>query len=165
MTDAAALDRSAQRMRRLGRLLRFGCVGALSGLCYGVIVHVLVEWFALPSTLAAGVAYATMLPLNFLMQKFLVFQSRQNPKAEIGRYVTTHLLGFCLSMAVMALVTGKLGLSHWAGSLAVFVAVACFSFVMMELWVFAKGKPKGWSPATRRPGLPDGSEGADPPAS
>lgn len=118
------------------RLLRFAVVGGMTGLAFAAIVAVMVELFGLRAPLAAGGAYALLLPLNFAAHKAAVFRSRHPVLAEWMRYLGMHALTLVLSMAVMAVVTDAAELPHVIGSVAVIAAAPVVNLVLMDLWVF-----------------------------
>ena len=126
------------RSTTLARILRFAGVGAVSALVYAALVYGFVDHAGLAPTWASGLAYIALLPVNFACQKYFVFRSANPPAREAGRYLFTHATSFFVSMAVMHVVTQVFGFSHQIGSFAVIVAVACFSLLVMQVWVFAR---------------------------
>lgn len=118
------------------RLLRFGSVGAATGLVFAGLVALMVDGVGLRESHAAGLAYLALLPPNFLAHKHSVFRSRQPALPEVLRYLGMHAIALLSSMAVMAALTGPLGMSHWVGSVVVIGVVPLISLALMELWVF-----------------------------
>lgn len=120
------------------RFARFAIVGGTTGLMFAGLVAVAVDGLGMRNSLAAGLAYLVLLPLNFIAHKRGVFRSRGAALPELLRYLAMHAMAFLLSIGVMGALTGPMGASHWLGSCAVIGVVSLFNLIVMEFWVFQR---------------------------
>jgi putative flippase GtrA len=118
------------------RLIRFGAVGGATSLGYALGVAGLVEWAGAAPTLAAALAYGALLPLNYLGHRRATWRSRAPRRPEVLRFLAVHGVTALVCTALMAVATGPLGLSHWAGSLVIVITAPVLNFAMFDRWAF-----------------------------
>lgn len=124
--------------RRGARLLRFGLVGGATSAGYVLAVALLAGVMAEP--LAAAIAYLALVPVNYLGHRRATFRSRAPGGPELLRYLAAHGATMLACMAAMHLVVAAGG-SHWAGSAVILLLAPAMNFLLLDLWVFRRGRP------------------------
>ena len=121
-------------MNSLRRLVQFGAVGGAGAGTYvcGSTYLVSVGW---ATWIASLVTYSALVPIVYLLQKAIVFQSLTSHSRAFPRYVASQLLGLIFAAAIPY----TLAFAHIAAGLS-FVVVVCFvaifGFTIQSKWVF-----------------------------
>jgi putative flippase GtrA len=155
-TDAPIQKRSLSTWT--GELARFGFVGVLSNLVYFGGLWVL-RTAALPWWVAASIAYALSMVLNYLLQRSFTFKSTRAHGEAGKRYVVAQLGGMAINSATLEILLGQRALD-WAlgpalsgyvfalsglpelplrvlvGQGLALVANTAYSYVTQRFWVF-----------------------------
>jgi len=118
------------------KLLRFGAVGALSSVFYGICTWLLVRGAALPPVAASVLGYLLAIPFSFFMQRRFAFRSGGRVRLQGPRFLAIHGLNLLASTAVMHVTTRILQLDYRLGIVATMLVIPLLSFVAMNAWVF-----------------------------
>jgi putative flippase GtrA len=120
------------------KALRFGFVGALSGLVFAVTTTILTGWIGTNPKLASVVGYLVSMPLNFAGNRSFAFKSENMLSEDLLRFVLLHTGNVLLTVFAMGAVVDLLKLHYGFGIVASIVVVPCVNFVAMNWWVFRK---------------------------
>jgi putative flippase GtrA len=125
------------------KALRFGFIGALSGLVFAVTTTILTGWIGMNPKLASVVGYLMSMPLNFVGNRRFAFKSENMLSEDLLRFVLLHTGNILLTVLAMGAVD-LLKLHYEFGIVAAMVVVPCVSFAAMNWWVFRKaiGRPR-----------------------
>jgi putative flippase GtrA len=129
------IDRFGDR-RVLARFIRFGMVGALSTLLYGVFTELLIRGNVAEPVAASALGYVLTTPLNYLLQRTFAFRSGGSFRPEIGRYLAVHGGNIVGSVAIMHLVTGVFDTDYRIGIALTMTLVPIAVFLLLDRWVF-----------------------------
>ena len=119
---------------------RFAAFGIVGGVCLGL--NTLLLW-ALTSGLgihylaSTVVAFSTITPLGFLLNKVLTFRTRREYAAiELPRYVAAMAASFFANIALMYLLVSVLGVWYLPASLLVAMTLVIVNFLTSDRWSF-----------------------------
>ncbi len=119
---------------------RFAAFVLVGGFC--LAVNTLALW-ALTSGLgihylaSTVVAFATITPLGFLLNKVITFRTPgEHARIELPRYFGAMAASFCLNLALMYLLVSVLGMWYLAASILVAVALVIGNFAASDRWSF-----------------------------
>jgi putative flippase GtrA len=119
------------------RFLAFALVGAL---CLGLntlALWALTSGLGLHYLLSTAIAFATITPLGFMLNKVLTFRThRRYTAVELPRYVATMATSFFANLALMYLLVSVLGLWYLAASLLVAATLLILNFLVSDTWSF-----------------------------
>lgn len=121
------------------QLLRFGVVGVLSNGVY-VLVLVLLRAAAIPWWLAAALAYAVSMVVNYVAQRTFTFRSDRPHGAAAVRYVMLILSCLALNATLMELLIQRVRLHPVVAQLISLALVTTLSYFGQKRWVFAGGR-------------------------
>jgi putative flippase GtrA len=126
------------------KALRFGFVGALSGLVFAVTTTILTGWIGMNPKLASVAGYLVSMPLNFAGNRRFTFKSENMLSVELLRFILLHTGNILLTVFAMGAVVDLLKLHYEFGIVVTIVVVPCVSFAAMNWWVFRKaiGRPQ-----------------------
>jgi len=119
------------------KLLRFGCIGLLSGLIYSLVTVALVSGLGVDPIPASIAGYCASVPASFLGHRRFSFRSNGHWTAEAVRFVLTQALNISVTAGSMYLALHELGRAYGWGMVAAVIFVPIANFVFMNLWVFA----------------------------
>lgn len=127
--------------------IRFGMVGATSGLIFSGTTALLVSGFDANPKLASAVGYVTSMPINFIANRKFAFQSEGHWLGDVIRFCVLHLANIALTAGAMSIAVDALGLHYLFGVIAAILLVPVANFVAMYFWVFgqqadSRGKPE-----------------------
>lgn len=125
----------------LAKAIRFGLVGCLSSLFYGLCTWFMAGTLRLPAVPASAMGYLLAIPMNFYLQKHFSFRAKGHTRTQAPRFLFVHGLNLLVSIAVMHVSVSILGLDYRAGALATMVLIPLLSFIAMNAWVFAARSP------------------------
>lgn len=132
-----AIVPALEPLRRVAETLaRFASVGAACSVLYAAIVAGAVSVVHLRPNLSAGIAYAAVIPFNFLMHRHFTFRSKGTVRHDVVRYVAAQSASMAFSIGVMALSVDVLGLPYAVGILGAIVLVPILSYLVLDRWVF-----------------------------
>ncbi len=120
------------------RAARFGLVGGAAALVYAASLLSLVHLFNTGSMLSSALAYLVAIPFSFLGQKYFTFQSKGAMWKELPAFLLLQGFNLFAAMFVTHVVVDVLGLGHYAGIVAVIIAIAIISYGSMALAIFRK---------------------------
>jgi putative flippase GtrA len=124
----------------VARLIRFGCVGVSSGLVYGAVTALLVSGFHAAPTPASIAGYCVSVPVSFLGHRGFSFRSHGRWTSEALRFVVTQALNLAVTVLAMRGAVAMLHVSYLWGIAATVVLVPIANFLLMNFWVFARGR-------------------------
>ena len=126
------------------KALRFGFVGALSGLVFAVTTTILTGWIGMNPKLASVAGYLVSMPLNFAGNRRFTFKSENMLSVELLRFILLHTCNVLLTVFAMGAAVDLLKLHYTFGIIASIVVVPCVNFATMNWWVFRKavGRPQ-----------------------
>jgi putative flippase GtrA len=83
------------------------------------------------------IAFASITPLGFLLNKLLTFRTpRPHAKVELPRYFAAMAASFAANLALMYLLVSILGVWYVAASLAVALVLVIVNFLTSDRWSF-----------------------------
>ena len=130
-------DAQRPRLPLAGRFVAFALVG---GFCLGV--NTLVLW-ALTSGLgvhylaSTAIAFFTITPLGFLLNKLLTFRTRrEHVPIELPRYFAAMAASFAANLGLMDVLVDWLRIWYVAASLLVALVLLVVNFLASDRWSF-----------------------------
>lgn len=133
----------------LGKLVRFGSVGAAATLVYAGLAAGF-GVLGLNATPSSVLAYVCAAVFAYLGHKRVTFRSPAAHAAEAPRFAAASLLGLAVAALAPILLTDRLHLPRLAPILATCIGVPLLNFLILDQLVFARGGESRWS----RPGTP-----------
>ena len=127
----------------LAKVIRFACVGVLSGAIYALVTVAFVTGLGTAPIPASLAGYCASVPTSFLGHRRFSFRSNGRWTAEAVRFVCAQAINLAVTAGSMHLATRGLGLAYGWGMAAAVIFVPIANFLFMNLWVFA-------DPADRR---------------
>lgn len=119
---------------------RFAAFGLVGGTCLGLntlVLWALTSGLGLHYLLSTAVAFSTITPLGFLLNKLLTFRTRREHAAlELPRYVGVTAASFAANLGLMYLLVSVLGLWYVAASLLVAATLLVVNFIASDRWSF-----------------------------
>lgn len=119
---------------------RFAVFGMVGGVCLGL--NTLVLWgftsgLGFHYLLSTVIAFSTITPLGFLLNKVLTFRTRREYAViELPRYVTAMAASFAANIGLMYLLVSVLGLWYLPASLLVALTLVIVNFISSDRWSF-----------------------------
>jgi len=120
----------------LAKLLRYGVVGGLSSVLYGICTWLLVQVASLSPVTASVTGYVLAIPFSFFMQKKFAFRSDARARLEAPRFLLVHTINIIASIGIMHMTTSVLRLDYRFGVVQTMVLIPLLSFIAMNSWVF-----------------------------
>lgn len=120
------------------KLLRYGVVGVLSSVFYGIWTWLLVQAASLPPITASVTGYILAIPFSFFMQKRFAFRSDGRARLEAPRFLLVHAINIIASIAIMHVTVSVLQVDYRFGVVQTMVLIPLLSFIAMNLWVFRR---------------------------
>jgi dolichol-phosphate mannosyltransferase len=119
------------------QLFKFCLVGG-SGYVVNLAVFTVAVWaFGLHHLVAATLAFCVAVANNFLWHRHWTFAVRHGRRRRQGaRFLTLSVLGFLVSLAVLSVLAGVLGVPELPAQAAAIVTWTPVSFVANRLWTF-----------------------------
>jgi putative flippase GtrA len=122
----------------------FGAVGLASALAFGICVDLLVTHGVLSRSIASAVCYAALVPLAYVGQRTLAFQSSTAVRVSFQKYVALQAVGFLLTQVMTAVIVARGAQSSIGLWFLVAALAAAGNYFVLKLWVFA-AKPSAGS--------------------
>lgn len=119
---------------------RFAAFGLVGGLCLGLntlVLWALTSGLGLHYLLSTVIAFSTITPLGFLLNKVLTFRTRREYAAvELPRYVAAMAASLVANIALMYLLVSVLRVWYLAASLLVAITLLVVNFLTSDRWSF-----------------------------
>jgi putative flippase GtrA len=101
------------------------------------VLWALTSGLGLHYLLSTVVAFSTITPLGFLLNKVLTFRTRREYAAlELSRYVVAMAASFAANLALMYLLVSVIGLWYLPASLVVAATLLVVNFLTSDRWSF-----------------------------
>ena len=120
----------------LAQFVRFTAVGAS-----GTAVQYLALWFGVERcgadpAVASGAGYVIGSVVNYVLNYFFTFGSRQSQWRAASRYFTLLGVGWCWNALLMLLLVRDAGWHYWPAQLVASTVVLLWNFIGSRWWVF-----------------------------
>jgi putative flippase GtrA len=120
------------------QFLRFGGVGVLAAVGhYGTLIGA-VELAGTPPVPATLAGYLVGGIVSYVLNRCWTFASDARHREAVGKFVLVAAVGFVLTGAMMALLTGPLAIHYLPAQIATTLVVMLWSFWANKLWTFAR---------------------------
>lgn len=119
------------------RFAAFGSVGAACLALNLLVLWALTSGLGLHYLLSTAVAFSTITPLGFVLNKVVTFRTkREAAPVELPRYFAAMAASFAANLALMYLLVSVLGLWFLAASLFVAILLLIVNFWTSDRWSF-----------------------------
>lgn len=119
----------------LAKGMRFGIVGATSGLVFASTTFMLISEGQMDERLSSVIGYMFSVPINFFANRSFSFRSCGNIWSDAVRYTVVQIANMAASVAAMQ-AANTLGLHYLFGIVGAIMLVPMTNFLLMEVWVF-----------------------------
>lgn len=119
------------------KFLRFGLVGATSGLIFAIATTVFIK-LGSGEKIASILAYIVSMPVNFIGSRTFAFRSESGLLGDAMRFCAVHVANMAVTAAAMGAAVNGLGLHYGYGIAGAILAVPAVNFMLMNLWVFRR---------------------------
>lgn len=119
---------------------RFAVFGLVGGVCLGL--NTLVLWgltsgLGIHYLVSTVIAFSTITPLGFLLNKVLTFRTRREYAViELPRYLAAMAASFFANLGLMYLLVSVLGMWYLPASLLVALTLVIVNFISSDRWSF-----------------------------
>ena len=120
----------------LAKALRFGLVGATSGVVFAVVTAALINLGGVNPTLSSVLAYIVSMPINFIANRNFSFRSTSHVATDAIRFCSLHAANLAITAVAMSSAVNSLGLHYSIGIIAAIVLVPLCNFLLLDRWVF-----------------------------
>lgn len=134
MSRASAILAIPFRHKRL--LTSYGMVGITLTALYLCASLGLRYLLSMPAQFASPTAFLLCVPIAYLAQSTIVFQSRWLNAKQMMRFIVTMITGFAIATAAVPLLSWTLGLPEIISLLSVSLFVPIANFIIFRFWVF-----------------------------
>lgn len=118
------------------RAVRFAAVGLAAALAYAGLTLALTRHTPLGAVGASIVAYTIAAALSYCGHRRWTFRDQGAHARSAPRFAGVALIGYALSAAVPALLTGRLGLPLWQATAATCLLVPACTYLGLDRLVF-----------------------------
>lgn len=125
----------ARHRHTLAEFMKFALVGLLNT-GVDVAIFFLLTWVGVPYMAAQVVSYTCGATNSYVLNKVWTFRSRGLSSAEILRFAAVNLLSLGISVVVLRLLHGTIGLDLTVSKAGATVAALAANFSGNKLWVF-----------------------------
>jgi putative flippase GtrA len=112
----------------------------VGGFCLAVntvVLWLLTSWLGLHYLASTVIAFASITPLGFLLNKVITFRTRrEHARIELPRYFAAMAASFGANLGLMYLLVSVLGMWYLAASILVAVTLVVCNFVTSDRWSF-----------------------------
>jgi putative flippase GtrA len=120
----------------VGKLLRYGGVGAVVTVLYSALTGLLMELLRTPAIAASVGAFLLVLPLAYWGHRVISFRHDARENRQLRRFVIAMSAAFLVSsLSVLTLVNG-LGAHYGVALLVTMLLVPTVNFIILDRWVF-----------------------------
>lgn len=116
------------------KFMTFALVGAMGTLAHYSILYALVEAYNVNPIWGSGYGAFAGLIINYVLNYSLTFKSRQSHKQTLPKFALIALLGFCLNIVLMTLLTPHL--YYLYAQILTTGVVLIWNFLANSLWTF-----------------------------
>lgn len=120
----------------LAQFLRFAMVGASGTAVQYAVLWIGVERFGVGAAAASGAGYLLGAVVNYVLNYFFTFGSRQSHLRAAGRYFTLLAVGWCLNTALMWLLVHEAHWYYWLAQVLTTGLGLLFNFAGSRWWAF-----------------------------
>jgi putative flippase GtrA len=120
-------------MRFIATFLAVGAAGAGSYVVLSMLIHA----SGVEAWISSLVSYTALIPVVYLAQRRLTFQSKGSHLSSFPKYIATQLLGLALSGVLPYILVQKAGLPPLFVFAPVAIAIAFVNFVLLKFWTFS----------------------------
>ena len=125
-------------LQSLTQLASFCAIGAAAAAAHFLGTLLCVERLQMLPLLANAAGYLLGLATSYAGQSRLTFRHSRGDHEPYAKFFITSLCGFALNTVLFALLLRYSRLDYRVALAMVLVAVAVFTFFVMDRWVFAK---------------------------
>lgn len=119
-------------------LIRFIFGGISTAILYLTIYFLLVNLDYSP-TLSSASSYLITMPYSFLLNKNIVFLSKNNYKLEVLKFIVTNIVTFIFCTIQIYIMNSYLEISdNIILSVTQIITAPIINFIIMKIWVFKK---------------------------
>jgi len=126
--------------RKLPLPARFAAFVLVGGLCLALntlVLWLLTSVLGVHYLLSTLLAFVTITPLGFLLNKVLAFRTpREHAPIELPRYFAAMAASLGMNLALMYLLVSLLGMWYLAASVLVAVTLVVVNFLTSDRWSF-----------------------------
>ena len=120
------------------KFLRYAVIGGVCTLLNLVVQWLLTSVIGLHYLLSTTIAFVTLTPLGFWLQKVVTFRTPQaRARIEWPRYFATMGSSLAANVALMYVLVSLAGLWYLAACVVVTVALLASNFLVNDRWSFA----------------------------
>jgi putative flippase GtrA len=132
---------AAARAELALQALRYGLAGTTAVAFLFVVLVAQVELLGVPKTLASAIAFASAIPVNYLLQRRFVFAAGGGYLASVARHLVVTGLTLGLNTLLFWLLVERLGTPYTLAQLLVIAIVVPVSFVLNRHYTFGRNRP------------------------
>jgi putative flippase GtrA len=119
---------------------RFAAFVLVGGFCLAantLLLWALTSGLGLHYLVSTAIAFASITPLGFLLNKVITFRTRREyARIELPRYFAAMAASFAANLGLMYLLVSLLGMWYLAASILVAVTLVVCNFVASDRWSF-----------------------------
>jgi putative flippase GtrA len=120
----------------LAKVIRFACIGGLSGILFSLTTAILVSHAGIGAVQASIVGYGVSIPANFLGHRHISFRSRAEWRADAGRFALMQSINIGFTSMTMYLIVFQLRIPYYWGIIAAVILAPLVNFALANFWVF-----------------------------
>lgn len=124
--------------------IRFAVFVLVGGICLALntaTLWLLTARFGLHYLLSTALAFTTITPFGFLLNKLFAFRThRRHAPVELSRYFAAMAASFAANLALMFLLVSVLGVGYLPASLLVAMTLVVMNFIASDRWSFRVGR-------------------------
>jgi putative flippase GtrA len=117
-----------------------GCAAAVGH--YGALI-LLSEWAGVSPVPASGAGFIIGAVISYALNYQYVFRSDKDHAPTAVKFLTVAIIGLTFNSAIMALLTGAVGIHYLPAQLIATFMVMLWSYLGNRCWTFATGETQG----------------------
>lgn len=121
--------------KTIAELIRYGVVGVTHNLL-GYLVYLLVTWLGADPKVAVAILYPIGTTVSYLANRRWTFNHKGEVSQSMAKYVTMHLFGYCLNLAIITVGVDVLAFPHQLVQLFAMGFLAVLFFIMSKFLIF-----------------------------
>lgn len=130
---------SEHRRDALIRLARYAIVGlASNGVLY--LGYIALTAVRMPPEAASAILFVVGITGTYIVNRGWSFKSHEDHGWAAPRYAATYLFGFGIQIGVLAAAYRMFDVPHLIAQLFAMVCAAAMIFLMLNFWVFGRGR-------------------------
>jgi len=111
-----------------GYILKYGLAGLAAVATHLLILHVLVRFLSVDPVLASALGFVGSLPVNFLMQQYVVFKQRGRSFIRVLKYLAVTLVTGLINVGLYWFVFDVVGVNYLLSQIFVTAVIAVLNF-------------------------------------